>query len=203
MLPRFPSHNANDIPTLLVDHPGAGLPLPLIPWGATKRVSAQLGTWHFYVDDYRFRALWDNPDAPLRSGCKGVVEPNYSVTADTPRAEAVWRHYQKRALARYWQSEGLIVWVDLYSECDPELILAGVPIGYERFATVGVDVDQCERDLALARSRGHHAPLLLVYGGSLDVRQWCQANGAIHIPRWFANRHAKRVDSAHIEQSVV
>ena len=41
-------------------------------------------TYHFYVDDYRFEAIWKDPIKVLTSGVKALVEPNLSVYDTTP-----------------------------------------------------------------------------------------------------------------------
>ena len=82
----YPSSNQYGIPDLLLDDLGVGLPSPVLPWGSTKRSALHSGTWHHYVDDYRFGGIWADPDAPIRTQCAAIVEPNYSVTPETPLA---------------------------------------------------------------------------------------------------------------------
>jgi hypothetical protein len=180
----YPSSNQYGIPDLQLDDLGVGLPSPVLPWGATKRSALQRGTWHHYVDDYRFGGLWFDPDQPLRTECAGIVEPNYSVTPETPLAECLWHTYRKRWMARHWQSAGVQVWVDLYVDgpTNREANLIGVPAGWQRFATVGTTCEALHADLATARSF-HLDAVLMVYAGPSDVAAEARKLGALHIPR--------------------
>ncbi len=73
--------------------------LPLSPWGANSRLRKDVATYHFYVDDYRFEALFKDPVKILTSGCRAVVEPNCSCHDQTPIAwgvqliQLVFLHY--------------------------------------------------------------------------------------------------------------
>lgn len=180
----YQSSNEYQIPDLVLDGHPISLPVPILPWGSTKRASLHSGTWHYYVDDYRFGSLWSDPDLPVRTCCGAIVEPNYSVTSDTPNAIAIWSTYRKRWLARHWQLAGIAVWVDLYvdGERNRETNLIGVPIGWQRFATVGTTPDALVADLATARSYSLDA-VLLCYGGSADVAATARELGAIHVAR--------------------
>lgn len=143
------------------------------------------GCWSFYVDDYRFAGLWENPGQVLTSSPAAVIEPNYSVFEQTPTAVAVWATYRKRWLARWWASAGARVWVDLnVSETHAALNLLGVPRGWQAYATRGYSerLADLEREHALAVSWGAGSATLLVYGGGRDVADWCLDRlGVIHV----------------------
>jgi len=127
------------IPLLNINLAAEQAVLPLKKWGTvarTKSARKMPGTWYFYTDDYKFSGLWRDPTPIVNSGCTNVIEPNFSTTAQMPRAVALWRIYQKRWLARYWQSRGIRVFVDLC--VDPlfyDLNLLGVPFGWKAWAT--------------------------------------------------------------------
>jgi len=192
----YPSSNAWGIPDLTPEPPAAHRPAlaaPLVAWGSVARKANPGGTWAFYVDDYRFDSVWRDPESPLRTGASAYVEPNYSVFEDTPMAVAAWSVYRKRWLAAYWQRQGASVWVDLcMPETHAELVLAGVPRGWQRFATAGWDrrVSDLDTELAWAVERSGGEPFtLLVYGGGAEVRAWCQGRaGALHCPRASESR---------------
>lgn len=185
----YPSDNEWGVPALSLE-PEAHAPaldVPLVAWGTVSR-SARAGTWAYYVDDYRFEALWRDPDAPLRSGATGVVEPNWSVFDDTPRAEALWAVYRKRWLACYWQRAGARVWVDLcVSHQHADLSLLGVPAGWQRYATAGWDGRLADLDVEAEQARERaagHPHMLLVYGGGANTRAWCSRRpNVVHCPR--------------------
>ena len=86
---------------------------PVTQWGTIGANRPMPGTWSFYVDDHRFGALWRDPSPVLRAGAVNVVEPNFSTHDQHPRAYVLWQVYRKRWLARWWQTKGLRVFVDL------------------------------------------------------------------------------------------
>lgn len=179
----FPTDNPLDIPLLDVSLQALALDPPLLPWGARRRSKRMPGTWHFYVDDYRFDRLEQRPDLVFATEALGVIEPNFSVFAQTPLAVAIWQTYRKRWLARYWQTQGVRVWVDVNVSFEhAELNLTGVPAGWRAFATRGYETHpesvRAEHDLVAARFPGAY---LLVYGGGKKVRAIAEKLGALHV----------------------
>ncbi|MDE6499975.1 MAG: DUF4417 domain-containing protein, partial [Rikenella sp.] len=65
----YDSDNVFDIPNLRADLQAGKLQLPLAPWGADSRQKRGVSTYHFYVDDYRFEAIWKDPTMVVNSGC--------------------------------------------------------------------------------------------------------------------------------------
>lgn len=186
----FPSSNEWGVPDLQPqpERFAPALHAPLVAWGSVSRTSSVAGTWAFYVDDYRFSALWADPEAPLRTGASALVEANYSVYDDTPLAVALWAIYRKRWLAALWQRAGASVWVDLcVSRQHSALALLGVPRGWQRFATAGFDMraEDLDHELELAVRHSAGAPFtLLVYGGGAATRAWCAGRAnVLHAPR--------------------
>jgi uncharacterized protein DUF4417 len=181
----FPAGNPWGIPDLDPARQPEAVPVPVWAWGTRPRTARHGGTWTFYVDDYRFRAVLDEPAAVADTGAAAAVEPNISVFDDTPLALALAGVYRKRWCARYWQSRGLGVFVDLNL---PERLLdrpewaLGVPPGWRAFATRGYDrrADCLDVEYAAAL-RFSPRPLFLVVGGGAAVAEWCQAHpGAVH-----------------------
>lgn len=66
---------------------------------------------HFFLDDYQFNRLWNNPDKYIEvlKRFDYVLSPDFSLYADYPKAMQIWKHYQKHWLARYWQERGIKV----------------------------------------------------------------------------------------------
>lgn len=96
---RFPSDSNLEIPTLDPRFEAKGLIRPLQGWGRRKRRGEiMLGTWHFYVDDYRFDGLWSQPELVSETGAKMAIEPNFSAWSQCTVAEAVWQVYRKRSM---------------------------------------------------------------------------------------------------------
>lgn len=192
----FPSSNHLELPELDPSLQAVGLDAPLVQWGARVRKGSMRGTWSFYVDDYRFNALWAEPHLPLHSLPCALIEPNYSVYDQTPFPVALWAVYRKRWLARYWQSEGLRIWCDLnVSETHSRLNLEGVPRGWRAYATRGYDerLEDLSREYELAQEHCGAGPLFLVYGGGRAVAWWVKDKaGVIHVPADTSPRQYRR-----------
>ena len=64
---------------------------------------------HFFIDDYQFERLWNNPwqYLELLKRVKGVITPDFSMYTDTPQAMNIWNCYRSRALARFLQDNGV------------------------------------------------------------------------------------------------
>lgn len=182
------SDNEWGVPTLDLTQQGSAADLDgdVLKWGTRRRGEAGPRLVHFYTDDYRFWNLNRNPQAVLRTGCWAAVEPNYSTWPAMARAEALWWIYSKRLVARWWQSQGLRVFVD--SNVDPafaDLALLGVPPGWRSYATRW-QKNSTEAVLAAAYSaaverRGSEDVLLVVVGGGDKVGRLCAERGWTHL----------------------
>lgn len=172
------------IPTLDLRKQADALDLPITRWGSISRHNARMpGTWHFYTDDYKFDALWDDPTPVVNSGCVNVIEPNFSTGQQMARAVALWGVFRKRWLARWWQSQGVRIFVDLNVEPQfHDLNLLGVPTGWRSYATRG-DLDLIEQDYAVAcEHAGTDDLLFVVYGGPKALKTLCVERGWIWLP---------------------
>ncbi len=183
----FASDNDLGIPLLDAALQAVAVVAPVQPWGmgAGARSRKNPGTWHFFTDDYRFDALWRDPSPVVNSGCAAVVEPNYSAYLEMPRIVALWSIYRKRWLARFWQSKGIRVFVDL-NVAEPHYSdnLLGVPKGWRAWATRGyverLHLTEVEHDLACQHA-GTSDILFFVYGGGRAVKDLCSRRGWLHI----------------------
>ena len=185
----YPTNNEFEIPTLLTDNMPIHLELPLEPWGVESRHKVMHSTYHFYVDDYRFEALFKDPMPLVLSGCKMIVEPNVSIHDNTPPAYALWQIYRKRYLSRYLQECGMQIWVDLnVPQRFAEWNLLGVPDGYNAFSTRGVSGWQPTLDIHYEQAKrvsGLDHPNLVVYGGGKDIQQWAMEHELAWHPEFI------------------
>ena len=181
----YESDNIFEIPNLLLDQQAGKLELPLSPWGANSRLRKDVTTYHFYVDDYRFEALWKDPIKILTSGCKAVVEPNCSCHDQTPIAWGISLIYKKRWLSRYFQECGIKVYADLnVSHKFIEYNKMGIPKGYNAFFTRGLDgwMESIKLDLQVAQEiSGQERPNLIVYGGGDEINKFCRDHGLLYV----------------------
>lgn len=66
---------------------------------------------HFFVDDYQFERVWNNPDAYIEKLKQYVcvASPDFSPYGDMPLALQLYNHYRKHWCAAYWQMNGITV----------------------------------------------------------------------------------------------
>lgn len=181
----FPTDNEFGIPLLNPAYQADFCELPVRGWGNVARKDRMRGTWHFYVDDDKFSAVWKKPDTLLKTRAVATVEVNYSTDDQMPLAIALYRIYQKRWLSRYWQEYGVPIWVDLnVAHGYQDYNMIGVPKGWKSYATYGQDtrLDDLEDHYTRAYQRADGPPRFLVYGGSTGTAEWCAKRDAVHIP---------------------
>lgn len=189
----YTSDNELEIPSLLLaQQPVSGLELPFAAWGSqSRKLRANVATYHFYVDDYRFNALWKNPIDLLSSGCRAIVEPNCSCHDQTPIAYGLSLIYKKRYLARYFQECGIKVYADLnVAPKFNEYNKLGIPKGYNAFATRGAGEWLEQLDMVLETAKeisGLDVPNLLVYGGGDLCKKFCREHGVQYVEQFINN----------------
>lgn len=173
------SDNDWGVPTLRLDLCADALDLPVVQWGTRCRKAYMNGTWSFYVDDYRFNALWRDSSAVMKSGCINTIEPNFSIFTYTSPAEALFQIYKKRYLARTWQEmAGIKIFVDMNVPLEfQEMNLLGVPKGWRAYATRGYTdrLEDLEEEYRIAKEHaGSDYIQFLVYGGGNSVKHWAK-----------------------------
>ena len=187
----FPSDNLYDVPTLDITLQADNLVLPIEKWGDKSRRGIHRGTYHFYTEDYKFLALWNDPTVIVNSQCVAAVEPNLSTNEMMPAAVGHFRIYQKRWMARFWQDYGVKIFVDL--TVDPKFYdfnLLGVPDGWRAFATRAYShqLDLLEREHEMAKTIAGGKPVMIVIGGGVEAEQYAKGNGLLYVTE---NMHIK------------
>lgn len=137
-LGHFPGAGEYDFPII---HPYRG-EIENVPWTRIRELKrsqdpSQYGL-HFFLDDYQFQVVWNNPlqYLDMLRKYKYVLAPDFSMFTDYPKALNVYNNYRKHWCARFWQENGVRVlpvvnWVfeDSYSWCfdgDPEEAVVAV-----------------------------------------------------------------------------
>ncbi len=66
---------------------------------------------HFFIDDYQFERVWNNPDKYIDKLKKYVcvASPDFSPYGDMPLILQIYNHYRKHWVARYFQENGITV----------------------------------------------------------------------------------------------
>jgi hypothetical protein len=133
----FPTNNQWGVPVLDLNMQADEVPGPVTIWGSIGR-SRNSGTWLFYTDDYRFNKLWQDPSTVVNTRCTACAEINFSERKQDAMALAMWNTYRKRWVARWWQSRGIRILVDMdVSDRFIDINLLGVPKGWRSFVTRG------------------------------------------------------------------
>ena len=182
----WPSDNEDGIPVLDPNMQAISVDAPIAKWGYYGR-NKQVGTYHFYTEDYKFEALWKDPSGLLNSGAVNAVEPNFSTNIQMPRALAIYQVFRKRWIARWWQSKGVRIFVDLNIERPfLEMNMLGVPKGWTAYFTrsiesFGLEDLDVQYQLAVEWADGK-TPLFVVYGGGQPTRKLCLERGWLWIP---------------------
>lgn len=188
----YPSDNEYDIPCLLINGQAGYLELPFTPVGAGYKTS-RAKTLHFYVDDYRFATIWENPAKIISNHLKQIVEVNYSLFHTTPIARGLERIYKKRWLSRYWQECGLLVYVDLnVSPKFYDLNRLGIPDGYNAFCTRGYrgKIDYLKAEHQIAREiSGLDSPNLIIYGGGKVIHDYCMEHSLLYVADFITEKN--------------
>lgn len=189
----YDSDNEYDIPNLLMEQqPERGLLLPFAAWGADSRLRKDIATYCFYVEDYRFEAIWKDPTIVINSGCAAVVEPNLSLFDTTPIAFGLQQIYKKRWIARYYQECGIKVYADLnVARKFQKYNMLGIPKGYNAFATRGYTdrVEYLLEEIEVARRiSGLQKPNMIVYGGGAKIESIAKENGLIYVEQFTQNK---------------
>ena len=66
---------------------------------------------HFYINDFLFNRVWNNPTKYLQILKKypGVFSPDFSLFRDTPYPIQMFNHYRRQWCGVYWQANGITV----------------------------------------------------------------------------------------------
>lgn len=148
---------------------------------------------HFFVDDYRFTGVYNNPKRSLKklSQYSFLLTPDYSTYSDMN----LWRQIESVAHSRwvgaYWQSKGLkviptVTWGDArsYSFCFD---------GIEQNSTVAIGMIGCKGNKT-AFMRGYNAMIeklspsyIICFGEPFD-----EMNGNLIVVDYLSSRKVER-----------
>lgn len=89
---------------------------------------------HFFVNDYQFERIWNNPDRYIERLSKfaAVASPDFSQYGDMPFCLQLFNHYRKHWVGRYLQENGIHVIPTIRASTDERskgFYLDGEPCG--------------------------------------------------------------------------
>lgn len=142
----FPGTGNFDIPEMYPSYIDFEEPPEMLGFNHAKGEDfPELKVLHFYVDDYQFDRVWNNPERylDLLRKFKAVLQPDFSLYTDFPYAVNLFNHYRKQWLGAYWQENGIEVIPTICWALDNsfEYCLDGVP----RESTVSISCVGCNK----------------------------------------------------------
>lgn len=119
------------------------VPDQLIDFNEAVNSSYHKAGVHFFIDDYRFERLWNQPEKYInilkKFDC--VFTPDFSLYMDMPMAMKIWNIYRQRLIGQILQSAGMNV-IPTVSWAEPEtyqFCFDGIPHGgVVATSTVGI-----------------------------------------------------------------
>lgn len=104
-----------------VIHKETFIPTELIGFNYAKTNADKNVGVHFYVDDYQFERVWNEPEKYLNilSEYDCVLSPDFSLYMDMPMPMKIWNVYRSRQIGAYYQRAGMVV-IPTLSWAEPE-----------------------------------------------------------------------------------
>lgn len=153
------------------------IPKRLIGFNYAKSSEDKACGIHFYVDDYQFERIWNNPEdyVEILSEYDCILSPDFSLYMDMPMAMKVWNIYRSRMIGQYMQSQGIkvIPTISWAERATFEFCFDGVPEGsVVSISTVGVKRNEYAMEIwqngVSAMLETIKPSAILVYGGKVD-----------------------------------
>lgn len=153
------------------------IPKDLIGFNYAKTSENKNCGVHFYLDDYQFERIWNNPMEYIEvlSDYECILSPDFSLYLDMPYAMKIWNVYRSRLIGQYYQSCGIkvIPTISWAEEETFEFCFDGIPKGsIVSISTIGVKRDKDALDIwkkGMDAMIEHIQPsTILIYGGKLE-----------------------------------
>ena len=153
------------------------IPYDLIGFNYAKTSENKKTGIHFYLDDYQFERVWNNPDEyiDILKQYECILSPDFSLYLDMPMPMKIWNIYRSRQIGQYYQSHGIKVIPTLsWAEKETfEFCFKGIPKGsVVSVSTIGVKQNkealQIWKDGMDAMIKEIEPKTILIYGGELD-----------------------------------
>lgn len=156
-----------------VDH----VPSDLIGFNYALTAPDKASGIHFYIDDYQFERIWNQPEAYLEklSEFDCMLTPDFSLYTEMPMAMKIWNTYRSRLIGQLAQRRGMIV-IPTVSWCEAETFsfcFDGLPKRSTlSISTIGVKSEDYNFGLWKAgvdeMIKRLKPEILLIYGGRVD-----------------------------------
>lgn len=170
-------HSTNDFWQMPIIENDNYIPSDLIGFNYAKSSDNKNTGIHFYLDDYQFERLWNNPEDYIDTLCQYecILSPDFSLYLDMPMPMKIWNIYRSRQIGQFYQANGIKV-IPTLSWAEKETFdfaFKGIPKGsIVSISTIGVKRDekalQIWKDGMDAMIKEIEPSTILVYGGKLD-----------------------------------
>ena len=153
------------------------IPRKLIGFNYAKTSKEKNVGIHFYLDDYQFERVWNNPEdyVEILEQYECILSPDFSLYMDMPMPMKIWNIYRSRLIGQYYQSQGIKV-IPTLSWAEPETFqfcFEGISQGsIVSISTIGVKKNKEALkvwkqgvDELIKRIK---PSTILIYGGKLD-----------------------------------
>lgn len=153
---------------------------------------------HFYIDDYQFERIWNNPHGYMERLSKFdcCLTPDFSLYTEMPVAMQIWNVYRSRLIGQIMQNYGIKV-IPTLSWCKEnsfDFCFDGImPGGVVSVSTIGVKRSSdatklwfMGMDEAIKRLKPRH---VIVYGGDIGYKFKC---GVSYISNHNAEKISKK-----------
>lgn len=153
------------------------IPSKLIGFNYAKTSKEKNVGIHFYLNDYQFERLWNNPEeyVDILKQYECILSPDFSLYMDMPMPMKIWNIYRSRLIGQYYQSQGIKVIPTLsWAEEETfEFCFEGIPKGsIVSISTIGVKKNKEALKIWKAGVdeliRRIEPSTILIYGGKLD-----------------------------------
>lgn len=153
------------------------IPSKLIGFNYAKTSKEKNVGIHFYLDDYQFERIWNNPEeyVDILKQYECILSPDFSLYMDMPMPMKIWNIYRSRLIGQFYQSQGIKVIPTLsWAEEETfEFCFEGIPKGsIVSISTIGVKKNK--EALKIWKTgvdeliRRIEPSTILIYGGKLE-----------------------------------
>lgn len=161
---------------------------------------------HFYLDDYQFERIWNNPTDYIeileKYSC--VFSPDFSLYMDMPIIMKMWNIYRSRLIGQFLQKQGIKV-IPTISWAEKETFdfcFDGIPKGsIVSISTIGVKQDKeafkIWKDGVDEMIKRIEPSTILIYGGKVDYDY-----GNINII-YYGNKITERMNTLKNNKEVI
>ena len=153
------------------------IPKKLIGFNYAKTSKERNTGIHFYLDDYQFERIWNNPEeyVDILEKYDCILSPDFSLYLDMSYSMKIWNVFRSRLIGQYYQKQGIKVIPTLsWAEEETfEFCFDGIPKGsIVSISTIGVkrsnEAMNIWKNGVDEMIKRIEPSAILIYGGKID-----------------------------------